>query len=721
MPRTATRIALAAAALAATHCSDDGGTPAFVPDTGVDATADATGDTNPDAAGDTGADAEADAPLDVVSDADTSIDTDPSDADAADGTLDGSGDIGPAFARIGGSTSGTAFPAELALSLDGEQVEVLITDPSEPFMFEAEVELGTPFTVSVLSHPYVHLCEVNAPSETADGDVDVDVTCVAGNRLTASSSQIADGRPYRAIERVEALDGGFRSYSFASWGPGVDDLPFTFDDFEVEGRITDFYFDGFQGAETEFVHAGDDATPWTEDDLIAEYNWFESHESGWRVRAEVVTDAGPDGLWRTDDDVRGPGSERGVVVEGLRDGAIDCAATWDVGLDGVLDTDDDELDEVRWRHTEYNPALDASPSAWLRVGVGDDDIPCTDDDLEGELEAPTRFISEDRLRVYILTLEGYRESVFRPDGTIWRAIEYKTDGGDIEGPDVDRVDSYTEYLVTETGDSRRIQVDGAGRDGTWFTADDEVHTADSYSAVVPMTGEFLLFVTYAGEPPLQGTDGAWGTRDDRASRWDIRTESETMQCGVSHTDAGPDGLWDETDCGNGTNDDTIVSVAWNRLDEQGRVIESCTSVGPGDDGIWTTDDDILDRDGETCSQQTWLDDFRYVRTFLEDVGPDGIPFSDDDTLRLTYLYEVDEYGGNVFEARVEGPGDDETWFTTDDGFTVINRWTRDRFQQQTSRTIVDGPGPDGVWLTEDDAVSRHDEYERIDRRFTRPR
>lgn len=720
MPRFVTRIALAAAALAATHCSDDDGTP-FVPDTGVDATADATGDVDSDAAGDAGTDADSDAPLDVVSDADTSMDADPGDADAADGTLDGSGDVGPAFARIGGSTSGTAFPAELALSLDGEQVEVLLTDPDAPFMFEAEVELGTPYEVSVLSHPYVRYCEVNAPSDTADGDVDVDVTCVAGNRLIASTSQIADGRPYRAIERVEALDGGFRSFWFASWGPGVDDLPFTFDDFEVEGRITDAYFDGFQGGETEFVHAGDDATPWTEDDLIAQYHWFESHESGYRVRAEVVTEPGPDGLWRTDDDVAGPGSERGIVVEGLREGAFDCAATWEVGLDGVLDTDDDELDVVRWRPTDYHVAFDAYPSTWSEVGAGDDEIPCTDDDLTGELDEPTRFTSEDRLRVYTLTLEGYREVLYRSDGTIWRSSEYKTDGGEIEGPSVDRLDSYTEYLITDTGDLRQIRADGPGRDGTWFTSDDEVHTAGRYSAVEPMTGEFRLEVSYAGEPPLQGTDGAWGTRDDRASTWTIRTESETMECGVTHSDAGPDGLWDETDCGNGANDDTIITVVWNRLDDQGRVIESCISLDSGEDGIWTTDDDVLDRDGATCSQRMWLDDYRSVMTFVGDVGPDGIPFSEDDTVRLTYLSEVDEYGGQVFEARVEGPGDDETWFTSDDGFSGINRWTRDRFRQPTTRTAINGPGPDGVWLTEDDAVSRYDEYERIDRRFTRPR
>lgn len=750
MPRIVKRILLSAVALTAVQCGDDN--LPYYSGPGADAALDATGDAESDGAADAGSDSDdapdasdgADSEGDVVdaidaSDAGDALDaddtpdasdapdapdgSDASDADAAPDTgdadaSDGGEDVGPAFVRVGGVVNGTTFPVELALAVGGARVEVLIVDGGGPFAFEADVSRGSAFEVEVASHAFNHFCDVDAPASTAVDDVAVAVDCVFGRRLTASTLERDGESEFYAATRVDGFDGGFRTFTYESSGLGGDGVLFTSDDPGVEGGIEDTYFDGLQGGVTRLLHSGADATAWTDDDPIGVYGFFEALPSGLRTRSVAVRDAGPDGVWRTEDDIADSDSTYGAVVEGLQGGAYDCWAAWTFGTDRVADTRDDRLDDHKWRSAEYHAAFDAYPSEWLEMtGVGEDAIPCTDDDTHVPFEAPTRFVSRDGLRAYDLGPDGYTETTYNAVGAIERVTEFATSGS-IAGPDADVIVAYTDYLTTENGDVREVTAEGPGVDGVWFTWDDDFRSADLARTLDPWTGEHLVSTQYLSGSALPGPDGIWGTRDDNAWLRSLRTRGSSAHCWVSANDPGDDGLWDESDCGNGAIDDRIFSVRWDQLDDMGRAVRTCTSVTPGEDGVWVTEDDQLSVSGGDCILREWIDERRSVWTWFDDPGDDGVPFTEDDTVRYIQLVEVDENGGEIVEAYVNGPGVDGAWFTGDDDVRWITRWTRDRFRQDRSWTRITEAGDDGLWWTDDDMVFEWNEYERVDRRYT---
>lgn len=720
MLRTPTRLALVFAALACAHCGDDGSSPTPPADAGTDAAQDAAVDGADDVSPDAQLDVGGDVIADVGPDADVGEDVDAgTDAVAdADAVEDTEVDTGPAMASIGGTNEGTEYPAELALWVDGEEVERLIAEPGVAFAFSDEVAVGTAFEVTVTTHPIGHFCAVEASSETVTEDVAVTVACEFATDVETNIWGRADGEIFRVIQRYEEFEDGYRVLGYESSAEGADGVSFTADDPDVEGWMQENYFDGLSGGATAYQHIGDDGEPWTDDDAIDRYVWFEEHPNGQRLLELSVTDPGPDGLWRTDDDVPGTGSEHGIVVEGLRDGAYDCWASWEPGADGLLETEDDELQDLYWRPAAYNAVFDAYDREWqIMDGPGDDGEPCTDDDERlGGFGDSTDFESEDGLRRYEFTLEGFREVFLFPDGRTQRSVEYATVGDEIGGPDVDEVTQYSESFIGPLGDLRRARVSGPGEDGEWFTPDDVFERVDNYLLRHPLTGDPSLLVVYAEDAPLRGADGEWGTADDVAVTWAILTESESLQCWVTHASAGADGLWDTTDCGNGATDDTLTSVAWTRIDEQGRPVELCTSTAPGVDGVWATDDDVLS--AGSCASREWLDDTRGVWRTYEDAGDDGVPFTEDDEASRTFLVEIDASGGMTLYAEVSGPGADETWYTNDDEVMgEYTRWTRDAFRQVLTTTIYGGAGDDGFWMTEDDVIVRHTVMERVKQAF----
>lgn len=707
--KTSRTAALAFAALACAHCGDDGGpTPFPTTDASTDVSedaADGVGDTGGDV-GDTDMEVGPDAG-DVGLDGDTGgEDVDATDADAAE---DADVDVGPTSVTIGGEMIDTGMAVGLRLVVDGEAAEEIIADPGVPYAFTTPVDVGVPFAVEVSAQPEFLYCEPQPSAETADVGVTVDVRCVAGRPIDTSRWRAIEGTSRGDLQRVELTDDRIRLYIYESNGAGLDDVLFTQDDLGGEGYIYDLSRSGGTDHVTNLLHVGDDGEPWTDDDVVIGYQRYEYEIRNSISLSLVVDGPGVDGTWYTDDDNVNGGSERSVLVEGLgEDGTLECRTEFTPGPDQRFETEDDVLETIWWRSSEWVEELDAYPLAWTQAAnPGADGEPCTNDDVSVDVTF-SRLASLDGTRQYTLDGRVYVEDIFTEPSLLERSTTYRPTGETLLGPAADPVDGYVVFQTTPFGDRRRLEAEGPGRDLIWFTNDDAFTEAADYVERDPYTGEKLLEVVYETDSDtVQGPDGIWGTRDDDAIVWRNATRSEDLSCWVVQSDRGGDRVWDVTDCGNGATNDTIDWVRWVAF-EEGREAQGCTSTGAGPDDQWATADDEVGTI-RTCSLYEWVSDTHVVLHALRSTGDDALLFTDDDTYGTHALREYDDAGNLVMTATAVDPGDDGVWFTGDDG--IFEGYERHEFNAlgRPVATTLYFPGDDGLWFTEDDVVGGRDE------------
>ena len=712
------RLPLALALVATAACGDDDA-PIDGPgaDTGADAIGDASGDATTDVGGDSiGTDATEDTAPDGEP-TDTSADTDPGDTSTDTDSADTLEDTAATRYTLTGTAAATDIDgtAWLALTVDGEVVEALEVDADGAFAFTSEWDAGTAFEVAVTDHPLDGFCDVTPTTGVLDdGDAVLGVRCVPGSVLHSEYGYEPDQEFGRSSVRADGDE--LLTESWEIQGVGADGLPFTADDEEIFRTRERSTLDGqvFWGAD--YGDFGPDGLPWTDDDFVYEYSVLTFDEHGQITRRDEFDDSGDDGVWFTDDDRIDEDSPRWVRAYDTDD-RLTCVMSFDAGPDLTFETDDDVFDSgSSYEHTPH-PTLDAVETAtYFLTGPGDDGVGCTADDVRGELWR-TELISNDGRTVWSASASGYTEQRRDENNNLAHVVTWTwAEDGVIGGPDVDTLESYIVYAAFSVlGRRWQATATAPGPDGVWFTSDD-IFTTAAVLSVLDDDGERRLSVTYrtTTDTSLNGPDGEWGTADDLARFWLIRGPgADGMRCDVRHTDAGADGMWDETSCGNGATDDTLEYVDWESVDAMGRVDRWCRSIDAGPDAVWATDDDTVDArpTSEFCGTRTYVTDARFVSNTITSEGPDGEPFTDDDSYGFLRLLEYDDGGRLVFESEPNGPGDDGVWNTADDDLEYYSTQTFDRSGNPTAQTEYSGPGPDGQWYTDDDVVEEYAWYE----------
>jgi hypothetical protein len=282
----------------------------------------------------------------------------------------------------------------------------------------------------------------------------------------------------------------------------------------------------------------------------------------------------------------------------------------------------------------------------------------------------------------------------------------------------DEIFGYTEHRKA-TNPTRRFTVEiyDAGADGLWFTPDDGTGATRDMTFLGP-EGEILAVIP-SGNP---GPDGIWLTGDDRLLGYDA--PSRDPRVFATYGAPGADGLWF-------TADDSIERFTATDRDASGRPLQDWYG-GPGPDGIPLTADDhpcgvsryrYLDagvsvEDGVNYNTGCFHNDngraarWQFTRdaqgrllrkvTYV-DAGPDGVWLTEDDSIEQYDVYTYD-VGGLSDEVSYYASGADQQWFTDDDtiGFIYIER---DNFLAKGERIKVRyRPGADGLWRTADDEV-----------------
>lgn len=220
-----------------------------------------------------------------------------------------------------------------------------------------------------------------------------------------------------------------------------------------------------------------------------------------------------------------------------------------------------------------------------------------------------------------------------------------------------------------------------------------------------------------------GPDGLWHTEDDVLDRSSERITYVYDEVGNScetHYTPGPDQRFD-------TEDDILDRTVWTRSTYVEAIdahhYETATTLDVGPDGLPCTDDDSLtpfrfwnyeseDR-RRTYTRtspyiETWLDEAnRDVRSIVWNQLVTGFGGPDVDQVLAYTETERSAYGG-VRQFRGNGPGRDLIWFNADDDFDIS-----EPFQEfdPVSLDLVTGvtygtgaalQGGDGVWGTRDD-------------------
>lgn len=253
-------------------------------------------------------------------------------------------------------------------------------------------------------------------------------------------------------------------------------------------------------------------------------------------------------------------------------------------------------------------------------------------------------------------LATYYDSVWDPVARI-RTVPWMGAGPDhLAGTDDDFQRDLTQYHYDALQDSsymlNRMQ---PGGDGVYYT-DDDVIRVERYYAYTGI-GLDWIYETFPG------LDGDLGTADDRDDNITTRHYDPTSdrETGVCFVDAG-------ADVTAFTGDDSITSCKrYVSLDDEFRTL---TSVAPGVDGDWLTDDD---EPGPTWTRAI-LDDVRAVtRREIHALAGDGTATPTDATLQE---YTVIDRDANHLptESRTytsDGVGTDRVVDTYDaDGFVL---------------------------------------------------
>lgn len=396
--------------------------------------------------------------------------------------------------------------------------------------------------------------------------------------------------------------------------------------------------------------------------------------------------------------------------------------------------DDDTL-EVRWQESE---------------GAGPDGEPFTDDDdnING----------------------GYAH--FRPDGQMLLSFSSVGPGDDGEWFTNDDVHQRATRIVY--GDDGELignyRSDGPGTDGVWLTEDDAFAASSEYYDRAEMEeGVDCVIRARVGDDAIQGTDddpiqqvlmhyafelparGYSGTArqivSDPGDDGEYCTADDDIVDGRDYYLDSEDGLrlirggggeyqerfqdpltgadtrqitWrmGGAEVGDEEADDTVVSY-WDYPREPVRNDRvSVRYDGPGPDGTWFTDDDLVGRSGEQESwdlydRQTWR--ARYDDGDTDRRGPDYEFGTADDVASSwqTWTYNED---GSFCHVYSDGPGADGMWDDVGCGDGHVDddiRWIIRHVADDEGRIVewaqYTAAGDDGVWGTTDDVIDCSDE------------
>lgn len=259
----------------------------------------------------------------------------------------------------------------------------------------------------------------------------------------------------------------------------------------------------------------------------------------------------------------------------------------------------------------------------------------------------------------------------------------------------------------EYGDGYEIEEGyrSAGFDGEWLSSDDEL---DGYKHMVT-DGDITITNIYSGF----GVDGIRGTNDDDlqscqltrngdviAQRYTGYTGEECSAIDIQNEDSYlVNSLYINSEVEKKNGFDVTVQTYWDfgkdeiLKNEDDRIIQIAETrtlkvnsdfilgnsenrlrrIGPGSDGQWNTDDDIVDiRCNITVGGVPKISEHG-ISVCFESAGVDGLDFTEDDPVRdyKEITYTEDELG-NVerIEKYFDQPGSDKKWFSNDDVLSV---------------------------------------------------
>lgn len=220
-----------------------------------------------------------------------------------------------------------------------------------------------------------------------------------------------------------------------------------------------------------------------------------------------------------------------------------------------------------------------------------------------------------------------------------------------------------------------------------------------------------------------GGDAAWFTPDDEIGGAETRTYTpdHQLESETDYLDAGPDGAWlgaDDTPAGKRVNrydeagnlereafyqgDDVVNGYQRHDYDAAQRRTRTTIYSSPGYNGRWFDADDGFGG----CYAFAW-DGERLVRTDNVGVGPDRRIGTDDDVINNSKVITYDSEGRALEERWIDSAGPDGVWFTDDDTIVQLITWERSGVGDGTRLLEVtyNGPGPDGAWRTSDDSAN----------------
>lgn len=285
------------------------------------------------------------------------------------------------------------------------------------------------------------------------------------------------------------------------------------------------------------------------------------------------------------------------------------------------------------------------------------------------------------------------------------------------------------FYDTQGREAKVITYAGAGKDGVWQSADDDIdfYQASSYDS----QGNYVANLSAYGA----GLDQRWLTADDEARNYfvytydaDKRLISETM-----YVDRGKDGIVY-------TVDDRPNYYETFSYDSAGVMTQSKRYNSAGNDKRWFTDDDDLQyytklltpvggkeagrisyapgADGKWFSEDDVIQSYRLSRYALNKVtyiygagaGNDGVWFNNDDAISHYTEYQSDAAGNPMRFVKYNGAAADGLWFTHDDAIKLYILHQYNNKGIAIGQIHYSGPGADGVWFSADDKVASYETY-----------
>lgn len=323
---------------------------------------------------------------------------------------------------------------------------------------------------------------------------------------------------------------------------------------------------------------------------------YEYNNQGKQTRVTHFSAKGPDGIWRTDDDLIDSYHTSSYDSEGRFTEGV---SGYGAGLDKQWFTEDDEAQNYfAYRYDKWGNVIQEA----VYLNTGADQLILTEDD----------------------PLTYYQTYTYDGSGKLTQSVRYNNAGKDgkwFTGDD--NIATYTKAPTTDqTADAGAISY-GAGGDRIWFTADDVIV---GYRLSREITDDFSY--TYGSNA---GPDGRWFTEDDALSHYTLyrRDELGNQILFVNYTNPGPDEKWLTSD----DIPDTYTTYIYN---ETGLLEKTVQYSGPGPNNKWFDDNDeilnyelfSLDKEGNRTQQ------IRY-----RDPGKDKNWFTKDDKVEFTFFYD----------------------------------------------------------------------------------